>query len=87
MNQILKFTLLQSMHTDIILTEGAKILHFANQYETPTLWVQCDPTLPSKTVRLTCVMTGRSVPDTYKYIGTALFDNSSFVLHCYERVD
>lgn len=54
------------------------------QGETPTLWVQVDPTSSVVARTFEWVLTGREVPHGGRYIGTAQFWGGSLVKHLYE---
>lgn len=71
--------------------QGAKILYFGNQNETPTVWFLCDPKAPrvvgAATVRL--IGTGHETAmfdnDDWRFVGTAAFEGGALVLHLFVK--
>jgi hypothetical protein len=83
---IFKYPLSLTPAQSIYLPVGAKILHFGNQGEIPTLWVEVDPDAPIELRYFHVVGTGHELPTNTKsvYIGTALFEGGVYVWHLYE---
>lgn len=74
------------------LPKGARILHFGNQYETPTLWVLIDRyTLNDEEEEHLFILigTGHPLPRTtvnLRYIGTTLMAGGNLIWHLFEIV-
>ena len=82
--RILKYQFVDCARIDI--PRDAVIRHVANQNGQLTVWAEVhDDTRPKPLVRLVAIVTGDSVPDGFAYIGTAMFNNGSFILHVYRR--
>lgn len=66
-----------------LMPRDAEILFFGNQNGMPCLWVRVDTSVASFVRKF--IIRGTGHPDADgKYIGTALFEGSSLVLHCFE---
>ena len=75
---------LQQLH----LPKGAKILHFNSQHSVPTIWCLVDTNqLKDELCELVVVGTGQEAPSliTHTYIGSALFERDTVVLHLFEK--
>lgn len=83
---IYKYPVSLEAGVDIVMPNGAKVLYFGNQHETPTLWAEVDPFKPSEVRRFWIVGTGHVTPENTKeaYVGTALFSGGALVWHLYE---
>ncbi len=83
---IYKYPLALTPAQSIYLPEGAKILHFGNQNEIPTLWVEVDPDAAVELRYFRMVGTGHKSPTDIMsvYIGTASFNSGYLVWHLYE---
>lgn len=86
MKQIIKYVLPVNDGIVLFLPVKFKPVFFGNQNNKPTLWIEVGDEVPSIKVMFSTRMTGQFMPDYLIYIGTALFDNDSFVLHCYMGV-
>jgi len=63
---------------------GAKILHVDNQHNTITMWIELDNTKPTYERTFTVIPTGVAmVPDSMRYLGTAILDSGYKVWHVY----
>ena len=61
-------------------------LRFGNQEGTPTLWVEVDPSKPTKARIVWLAFTGDWVPDQARHVGTEFFgQGDAIVIHCYVR--
>ncbi len=86
MKTIYKYSLDLSRGQQIEMPGRARILHFGNQKEVPTIWVEVWPEYCEHSRSFTIVGTGQEVPTDSEYIGSALFGNGSFVWHLYEEL-
>lgn len=63
---------------------------FRNQRNLPTIWMEIEEVNTSIKIYDYCFIfleTGHdTVPDGFKYIGTELFDDDDYVLHCYYKM-
>jgi len=73
--------------TEMQFPEGAKVLSIHNQYQQLVMYIEVE-TDNIKTPRTFLVVeTGKKMPEfegTKEYIGTALFDSNTYVIHIYE---
>lgn len=83
---IYKYRLRLELYAQVEMFEGAKIIHFGNQYEEPTIWAEVDIDKSVVIRELRIVGTGQSLPveEKLSYIGTAIFTGGTFVWHLYE---
>jgi hypothetical protein len=66
---------------------GAKVLHFDNQDEHPTLWAQVNVEMPTTKRQFRLAGTGHSLgAHNLVHVGTALFARGSLVFHLFEIV-
>ncbi len=70
----------------VSMPEGAKVLHFGNQHERLTIWVEVDTDAPIVEKRFWVIGTGQMIPDTVElnYVGTASFNDGRLIWHLYE---
>lgn len=73
-------------HTQIIeMPLGAKIIHVANQFEFPTMWVIVDPSAPKVKRRFGVIATGALFDDSsVRYVGSFTIQGGMFVGHVVE---
>lgn len=73
----------------VSMPKGAEILYFGNQNETPCLWFRCDTYQPIVAREIALCGTGHVAPSNSdgRYIGTAIFNGGSLVLHAFERIN
>ncbi len=84
---ILKQPLTSNYQTVCYMPEGSKILCIKLQYNKPTLWFLCDTAKPNKKRIFVLESTGAVIDsEKYRYIGTVLTSNDSFVSHCFELI-
>lgn len=83
--KIWKFPVEPSERPLVWMQEGAKILHFGLQGNTPCLWALCDSDAPKEGREFRQFGTGHDIPDEVgEYIGTVLMNNGTLVLHLFE---
>lgn len=83
--RIWKFRLRAAAREQVLaLPPGARVLHLAVQGEAPVLYMACDPNLTASDRRIirSC-LTGDEAP-VGKYIGTAMLEGGSFVVHYFD---
>lgn len=87
MKKIYKYILAATDVQTISLPENAEILTVQTQNETPCIWVELDPELPSTVTReFRIFSTGHPMIDyNGKYIGTFQLRGGSLVFHLYEN--
>lgn len=85
MKRIYKYPLEFVAHPQLVmLPEGATVIHFAMQGETPTIWVLVDPDSPMKEARnFVIVGTGYDLDKELHYIGTT--QHGAFVWHLFKE--
>lgn len=87
MKVIHKLALSQTKKQTIEIPVGAEIIHFGVQGKSACIWYECTPDCISFTDEyiLYAFLTGEyiSLPPHSRFLGTALFDNGTFVLHYY----
>jgi len=73
----------------MLMPNGAHILHFAMQRDTPTIWALVDTEKIPEDRRFVVVGTGKEIKfntDEYVYLGTAMTFSHEVVVHLFERV-
>lgn len=81
-----KYELQSGSILSILLPKEAKVLHFDSQYNKPVIWVELDASDPTVCRDFLVTGTGMELPDVdLIYIGTAIFDGGSLILHLYEE--
>lgn len=71
----------------IPIPEEAKVLHFDNQYNAPVIWVELDASDQTVSRNFLVTGTGIELPAAdLEYIGTAIFNSGSLILHLYEEL-
>ena len=85
--KVYKYQLPLQEELKIPMPMGAKVLHFANQNEIPTIWVEVDTDEQDRAKTFFIVGTGHDIPTgkTVVYIGSALFAGGNLVWHLYEE--
>jgi hypothetical protein len=87
MKTIYKYELKNLSSENILhMPEGAEIISVGNQREKLVVWAAvehgCKKVGP-RTIK--CVLTGQATGlSGYIFLGTVLFDNGNFVVHCFE---
>src|SRR5438105_745486 len=79
MRTIYKFTIGAS--TTLNLSDGWKIVHFADQGGKVCAWIEVDPGKPTAPQALRIVATGENIPDGLAHYGTCL--QGPYVWHLY----
>ena len=88
--RIWKYTLngRPSQAQSISMPLGSEVISVANQFDRLVMWAKVDPTQPVEVRRFVVVFTGWEfdLDETWKFIGTAVFDVGALVLHVFEEV-
>ena len=84
MDKIYKYPLyLTTEVQSVTLPEGAEIVHFAMQGDTPFIWVRVKPYGTVQQIRQFCIRgTGHDIQDNLKHVGTVL--HGLLVWHLFE---
>ena len=83
--RIVKYPLEESYVNAVRMPKGAVILCIKTQYEKPTLWALVNPDSQKETRAFVLKETGAYLRhDNYKYIGTLLSEDGTYVNHCFE---
>ena len=75
---------------DVRLPQGAQLLRFSNQGETPAVWALVDPDAPTVPRRLLLAFTGETIDAPaderqWEYVGTADFVGGAIVVHLFDK--
>lgn len=72
----------------VFLPEDAKVLRVSEQQGQVSVWYLADQTMPAKARTFQLVETGVSLPDDFvpAYVGTAILQGGSYVLHLFELI-
>lgn len=83
MKRILKYAL--SPEAQVIkMPWQSNIVAFDVQHGVPTIWAECDTDETREvSIQVTPQVTGGSVPEDHRHVGTALLNSGTFVLHYY----
>ena len=83
MRTIFKYPLdLGGSWPQVIATSGTPVFrHFDMQGDTPCVWAEVDPNAAVEETKVVIVGTGHSIPDGFRYFGTAM--HGQFVWHLY----
>lgn len=67
---------------------GSKILIAREQYNTPCIWFICNPAASVEDREIYICGTGHvfTETDSKKYLGTAMIDGGTLVLHIFEKL-
>jgi hypothetical protein len=86
MKRVYKYPIPTTDEFTLELPEGAKILTFQTQNETPCIWALVDPMRQLETVGFRLFGTGHPVEnaDTIEYIGTAQMAGGRLVWHLFK---
>lgn len=64
----------------------ARVVHVAFQHNTPTVWALVPDQKKSFGERgVRFFTTGETVPENHQFVGTAINDDQTFVLHAFEE--
>lgn len=86
MMRIYKFTLKPGAH-DYEMSDGAELLHVANQHENVCLWAMVDNTKPISKRRIGVVPTGIDFDaENSKYVGTVSLQGGNLIFHVFEKL-
>ena len=85
MRRIWKFAL-DIGNNRLVVPKGSRLLSLAAQHNVPTIWVECTDTKLSDIWEITGVVTGHEYEEIDgEFIGTAILDNGSFVVHYFGK--
>lgn len=62
----------------------AVFLTAREQYGLVCVWFLCDPAKPTIKFKLLLTGTGQTVPDDGRYVGTAVLEGGSLILHVWQ---
>ncbi len=75
-------------HFDLKIPAGAILLHFAEQFERPTLWALVDAESPKETRQFRLAGTGHELrlsnDEVPAYVGTCSLMGGNLILHLFE---
>lgn len=88
MKTIHKYEIYLGFGFSILMLQGAEILTFQNQNETPQIWALVDISQPMESRRFATYGTGHQIDKDYesrlKYIGSVQLQTGNFVFHLFE---
>ena len=72
----------------VAMPTGATVLAVKEQFGKLIIWAACDPQQPMAVHHFLLVMTGSPFdPNGLAYVGTAMLNNGSYILHVFERME
>ena len=82
---IYKYPLEITARQAVLLPRNAKVLQFANQFETPMLWALVDSEAEGERIEFRMFGTGHKIPlgVRLEYVGSAQFQGGEFVWHLF----
>lgn len=84
--QVWKSTLLFTDEQEIMVPEGAQILHAGPQGDEMCVWYRCDPNKPKRLRQIRIAGTGHPISDApWRYIATCFLRGQTLVFHIFER--
>lgn len=86
MRTVYKYPFVVADEFELLLPQGAEILHVAVQNHKPQLWALVDTDRPGETRRFAVRGTGHPVEDDLRHLGSFLLYDDTFVGHLFEHV-
>lgn len=85
---VFKYELPADDMVELDLPEGARHLHFGNQFDVPCLWCMVDTQKPKVKHRFRFAGTGHDdlspyIAEELQFIGSAMFQGGSLVFHLF----